>query len=85
MTLNSPLDLVNVFVVDLAGTPEIFSFVALLLVGFFMGKMNFDNTETLAGFALFGIIMSTYLGGLYVIINLIAGILVYYQLSKMAK
>ena len=85
MTLNSPLDLVKVFIVDVAGTPEIFSFVALVFVGMIMGKMNFNNTEALIFFALFGVIMSSYLTGLYVMINLIVGLIIYYQIAKVAK
>lgn len=85
MTLNSPLDLEQIFVVDLAGNPEIFSFLALILVGFLVGKFKFDNTEALAAFVLFGVIMSLYLPGIYVIINLLVGIVVYYQLAKMSR
>lgn len=85
MTLTSPLDLEQIFVVDLAGTPEIFSFLAVILVGWFIGKMKFDNTEALATFALFGVIMSIYLQGLYVIIILLVGMIVYYQLAKMSR
>ena len=85
MTLNSPFDLKSIFVVDLAGTPEIFSFVAIIVVGWVIGKFKFDNTEALVTFALFTVIMSAYLPALYVIVNLLVGIIVYYQLSKMSR
>lgn len=85
MVLNQPLDLVKVFIVDLAGTPEIFSFVAMILFAFIAAKFNFPNKITLALFALFTVIMSAYLSGLFIIVNIIIGLVVYYNLSKMGK
>lgn len=85
MTLNSPLDLLQIFLVDFAGSTEIFSFISLILIGVFVGKFRFSNTEALSIFALFGIIMSAYLPGIFVLINLIGGIAIYYQLSKVSR
>ena len=85
MTLNSPLDLKQILLVDLAGSTEIFTFVSIILIGFVLAKLKFDNTEALASFALFTVIMSLYLPGLYVIVNLVVGIVVYYQLAKMSR
>lgn len=85
MALISPLDLEQIFAVDFAGTPEVFTFVSIILIGYLMGKMKLGNTETLIGFALFGIIMSTYLAGLYVLIILLAGFVIYYSISKITK
>lgn len=85
MALHSPLDLEQIFVVDLAGTPEIFSFLAIILIGSVIGKFKFDNTETLALFVLFGVIMSAYLPALYVIINLFVGIFVANAVSKITR
>lgn len=85
MALHSPLDLERIFVVDFAGTPEIFTFVSIIIIGWIIGKFKFDNTETLALFALFGIIMASYLPAIYVLINLFVGIFVAYSISKMTR
>lgn len=85
MTLIAPLDLEQIFVVNVSGTPEIFSFVAILLISFALAKFDFPNKISLAFFALFGIVMATYLQGIYVLIILLGGITTFYALSKMLK
>lgn len=85
MSLNSPLDLKQIFMIDLAGSIEIFSFLAMVFVGIAIAKLGFNEKEAMVSFVLFGILMSTYLQGLYLIIILITGLVVYYQLAKMSK
>jgi ABC-type maltose transport system permease subunit len=85
MSLISPLDLERIFVVDVAGTPEIFSFFAMLLVAFALSRFNFPNKINLVLFALFTVIMATYMAGFYVLVILIGGIVTFYSLSKIAK
>lgn len=85
MALNSPLDLEQIFVVDLAGTPEIFSFIAIVMLGFIIGKFRFSNMESTALFVLFTVIMAVYLPAIYVLVNLFVGIFVAVAISKIAK
>ena len=85
MALIGPFDLRRIFVVDLAGTPEIFSFVAILLISFAMGKFGFTGKLALPLFALFVVIMAAYLRPLYVLVILIAGIVTYFAVSRMVK
>ena len=83
--LISPLDLQRIFVVDVAGSIEVFSFLAILLISFVMGKYNFSNRISLVLFALFGTIMAAYMPGIYVLIILLAGFATFYAISKMSR
>lgn len=85
MTLNSPLDLEKVFVVDLAGNPEIFSFISIILFAFVAAKFNFDNKITMSLFALFTVIMSIYVKGLFIAVVIITGFVIGNYLSKLFK
>lgn len=85
MTLISPLDLRQHLVVGVAGNPEVFSFLAILLISIVMGKYQLPNKVALAFYALFGVIMSSYIGGLYVVIILIGGIATFYSLTKIVR
>lgn len=80
-----PLDLEKIFVVDFAGSQEIFTFAAILLVSIAFSKFGLPNKIALPLFALFGVIMSQYIGGLYVLVILFAGIVTYYSLSKIVR
>lgn len=85
MALHSPLDLQQIFIVDVAGSMEIFSFLAMLVVAFVLSRFNFTGKTNLALFALFAVIMASYMSGIYVLIILIVGITSFYALSKVAK
>lgn len=85
MALFQPFDFYSIFGIDVAGTPEIFSLLAILLMSVVFSKFNMTGKLALPLFALFGVIMSSYLGGIYVIIILVAGISTFYALSKVAK
>ena len=85
MTLNSPLDLEQILVVDLAGNPEVFSFVAIILYAFAAAKFNLPNKVSLTLFGLFTVIMAAYLQGLFVLVNLVTGLVIYYNFGKLAK
>lgn len=85
MVLHNPLDLEQIFIVDLAGNPEIFSFISMILVAFAMSKFGLPSKLSLPLFALFGVIMGAYMSGIYVLIILFAGIATYYSLSKIGR
>ncbi len=85
MALTSPLDLEQILITDLAGGTEIFSFVAMVMLGWTVGKFKFSNTESLVVFTLFTVIMAAYLPAIYVLVNLFVGIFVAYAISKITK
>lgn len=85
MPLRSPLDLEYHLVTVLAGNPEIFCFVAILLISFLMSVFKLGNKLALVMFVIFAIIMSQYIGGIYVLVITLVGFVVFYSLSKMSK
>lgn len=85
MAIIAPLDLQKVFVIILAGTPEIFTFIAVILISVGAGYYKMNNFHALLMFALFGILMSSYIGGIYVLIILIAGMATFQMMSRFAK
>ena len=85
MSLYSPLDLFHILVIDLAGTPEVFTFVAMLLVSFFLGRYNFPNKVNISLFVLFTVMMATYMAGIYVLVILLAGLATFYAVAKFSK
>ena len=85
MALHSPFDLEQILVIDLAGSADIFSFIAIIFAGVMMSKFSLPSKLSLPLFALFGIIMSSYIGGLYVLIIILTGIVTFYSISKIWK
>ena len=85
MTLYSPFDIRTILVTDVAGTPEIFSLLSVLIVAFILSRWNFSNRINMSLFVLFGVFMSTYIGGLYALIIILVGISVFYTLSKLSR
>lgn len=85
MALIPPFDLKQILMVDLAGTPEIFMFVSLVILAFIMGKYKFSNSESMALFVLFVLIMSSYLLNLYILVLIFVGLFVGYAISKVTK
>lgn len=83
MTLTQPLDLQTHFITVLAGSPEIFSFVAMLVVAYGCAYFNLSNKMSLVMFAAFILIMATYLQGLYILLILIGGLVTFYSLRKL--
>ena len=85
MALHSPFDFEQIFVVDVAGNPEIFSFLAMLLISLAMSKFSLPSKVALPLFALFAIVMATYMQGMFVLVILLAGISTFYALSKIGR
>ena len=74
MTIIQPLNLESIFVTTLSGTPEIFSFLAIILIFSLAAYFRMPNEIALILFGLFGVIMASYLGALCVLIILIGGL-----------
>jgi hypothetical protein len=85
MAILEPLDLEQILITNLSGTPEIFSFIAVILVSIACAYFRLSNAHSIIMIALLGVIMSSYLPGLYVIIILFGGISIFYAISKIAR
>ena len=82
----APLDLKTIFVNYLAGSMEIFFFLALLAFAYIAARFRMPNSIFLIMMGLFVVLMAG-LGYqlLYAIVIMIAAMFVYYALGKLIK
>ena len=85
MAWHEALDLEYWFINVLSGTPEIFTFIAFMAIAGMAAYFRMLNSITLLMFALFAIIMAEFIGGIYLIAILIAGLVMFYYFSKIVK
>lgn len=84
MSWIEPLNLKYILVNVLAGNLEIFTFLSFLVIAAMAAKFQMPNSVTLLMFAIFVIIMNTYLGlgGIYLLVILIVGLVSFFGLKK---
>lgn len=85
MGLLGPLDLRSIFVVNFAGSVEIFSFMAIIFVGVLCGYFNIGNKIAMVLFGLFAVIMASYLPGIYVLVMIITSFATFYSIKKIVS
>lgn len=83
MTVINPMDLERIFVVILAGSPEIFTALLFIIISALSAYFKMDNKVVMVMYLISGIIMSVYIGAIYVLIILIVGIITFYSVSRM--
>ena len=79
--LNLECLLVNTFV----GTADLFIFLAIIAIATIAMTFRMMNTTILIMFALFAVIMSGFMTGIYFLVVLIAGLIVASAIGKIAK
>jgi len=72
--LNLECIIINVF----AGTLDIFIFIAFIVVAMMAGKFKMRNEPALLMFSMFAIIFSAYMPGLYILVILLGGIIIFF-------
>ena len=82
MAIIQPFDFEKIFVVTLAGTPEIFTFLSIIMISGLAAYFRMQNKVAMIMFGLFAIIMSSYLGGLYVLVLLVSGVVTFMAIQK---
>lgn len=85
ITYIAPLDLQTILVNTFAGNMIVFMLFALIGISLLAGKFRMPDRVFISSIALFGIIMSSYLGGLYVLLIVISGLVIYYVFAKLVK
>lgn len=84
MTVINPFDLERIFVVIVAGSPEIFTGMMILFLSALAGYFHMDNKVMMIMYALAGIIMGLYIGqGLYILIILAIGLITFYSITRL--
>jgi hypothetical protein len=71
MTVIDPFDFERIFISILAGSTEIFTFISILLISATAAYFRMDSKVMMIMYLLFGIIMSVYIGAVYILIILI--------------
>jgi hypothetical protein len=82
MTYIEPLDLKEIFLVTLAGSTEIFAFLSFITIAFGSAYFRLPDKIFLIMIAMYAVFMSPYMGGIYLLVILIGGILTFWGLSK---
>jgi len=82
---NEPLDLEYWLVNTFSGSVEIFVFLAFIMMAGMAAYFRMQNTILLIMIALFTVMMARYMGGMYVLVVLVAGLLTFYSISKIMK
>ena len=85
MTWIEPLNLeywtINVF----AGSVEIWTFLSFIFISGLAAYFRMNNITFLMMIALFGVMMSIYISGLYIFILILTCLAVFYSISKIVK
>ena len=83
MAVINPMDFERIFVTIVAGSPDIFTFLFILFISGLGAYFRMDSKIMMIMYLIFGIVMSTYIGAIYVLIILIVGIITFYSISRM--
>lgn len=79
----APLDLQTILVNTLSGSMEIFIFLSMIAIAGLAAYFRMINTTLLIMFALFGILIGQFAGGLYFLTILVVGLLFALVLSRL--
>lgn len=82
MTFVEPLDLQRILINNLAGSVEIFMFIAFIAIGAMTAMMRIPKSITLILFGLFTIILADYFPAIYLLTVVIAGMIAANAMSK---
>jgi len=80
-----PLNLECLFVNVFSGTASIFLFASFLVISFLAAMFRMNNMVMLLIMALFGMLFSQYVGGIYLIILLIGGFVSFTAMKKLVS
>ena len=80
-----PLNLECMLVNTFAGTMDIFIFIALIAIAAMGASFRMINATMLIMFALFAVLMSQWMSGIYFLVVLIAGLVVMFGIGKIIK
>jgi len=85
MAFINPMDFEQIFVNILSGSPEIFGFLAVIVIASACAFFRMPNYIALTMLILFGVFLNVYLGGLYVVGMILAGTIIFYMIAKIMK
>jgi len=77
-----PLDLEQILVNLFAGSWNIFIFLSIITIGVLAARFRMPNLIFLAMLGIFSVFLSQYLGGLYAMVIIITGMLIFYIVGR---
>jgi len=77
-----PLNLECITINMFAGTMDIFLFISFIVMAVMAAKFKMRNESALLMFAMFAIIFSTYMPGLYILVIFLAGLVIFFGLKS---
>lgn len=83
--ITEPFDLQKIFVVTLAGTTEIFTFLSIIFVSAISAYFRMPNYIAMIMYVVYALVMSQYIGGMYILVILLAGIVTFAGMSRVWK
>lgn len=85
MSIENPLGMQDLLVNTIAGSLEIFTFLSIIIISAMSAKFNMPKSIFLVIIALFGIIMAQWIGGLYLILILLSGLMIFTALARLFR
>lgn len=82
MTFVEPLDLQRILINNLAGSVEIFMFIAFIAIGAMTSMMKIPRSITLVLFGLFAVILADFFPAIYLLTVVIAGMIAANAMAK---
>lgn len=83
MAFIQPLDLQSILINSLAGSPEIFLFLAFVAIGALTTILKIPKTMTMVLLGLFAVIMADFFPAIYLLVIVIAGMISANAVSKL--
>lgn len=80
-----PLNLECILVNTFAGSIEIFVFLALIFIAMVGARFRMINMTLLIMFGLFGVLMAQFMGGIYFLTVMIAGLVISFGIGRIIK
>lgn len=84
-TYMNPFDFQNLLVSTFAGDWNVFIFIAVLVIAMGAGFFRMNDKVFAVMLVLFVIIMSPYMGGVYLLAMLLLGLISFYSIAKIVK
>jgi len=85
MVYIEPLDLKSIFVTNLAGSTNIFIFLAIIVIAALAGRFRMPNSIALIMLVLFSVFLAAYIPGIYFLMICIGGMVIFFGIGKITK
>ncbi len=84
-TFHEPLELRYWLVNTFSGSIEIFIFLSFIFISAMAAKFRMNSMVTLSSMVLFGVLMSNFFGGIYMLILILVGMITFISISRVVK